>query len=39
MAFKAVNNAASLDGLVLTLIVFGVYLCIVMDLPPLFLQQ
>ncbi len=39
MVFKAVNNIAGPDGLVPTLLVFGVYPCIVMDSPPLPLQQ
>ena len=34
MAFKAVNDTAKLNGLILTLFVFGAYPCIVTDLPP-----
>ncbi len=35
MTFKAVNDTAEPNGLVLTLFVFGAYLYIVMDLPSL----
>ena len=34
MAIKAVNNFASLDGLILILLVFSTYLWIIDDLPP-----
>lgn len=38
--FKAVNDTADLDGLVLTLLVFGTYPCIVTNsLPSTFQQQ
>lgn len=33
MAFKAVNNIAGPNGFVLTLLFFGAYPCIIMDLP------
>ena len=29
MAFKVINNSIGLNGLILTLLVFGAYLCIV----------
>lgn len=31
MAFKGINNIANHNGLVLTLLVFGVYPCIITD--------
>ncbi len=39
MAFKAVNDIVGPDGLVSTLLIFGVYPCIIMDSPPLPSQQ
>ena len=39
MAFKAGDDTAGPDNLVLTLLVFGAYLCIVTDLPPSPSQQ
>ena len=39
MAFKAVNNTAGPDSLVPTLLVFGVYSCIITDFPTSAFQQ